>query len=290
MGNRIRAAVLAALAFALVTACTAPASAPGPQVTITVPPRHPAPIDPGTVASADALGLLDAFQPPAGAVALPGAPAEIAPEVWSVGIPSVTQLRQQTRYWKVAGGRPAIAVPAGSTAAGTESGSGPAGSSSGQIFAWPATDILTERQLEVSTSTRGDTTYLRVDALVVYRPAKPASATIPSGVRDAAVTVTEDISRHETRQAVTDPAKLDEFVRLVNDLRTVPDGRMNCPISHGLTVSTELSATAGGPVLSTVVITTSSCVRLTVQPTGGDITFLDPSSRDHLLDLLGVAH
>jgi hypothetical protein len=105
-------------------------------------------------------------------------------------------------------------------------------------------------------------TAVRVDAQVGWRPARPASTFLPSGVHAVVVSAEpggNDKKRPPAPVTVTDPGKVRQLVSLVNGLPLFPPGTFSCPLDDGRGVRLAFLAAAGGPVLGTALAKSNGC-------------------------------
>ena len=103
-------------------------------------------------------------------------------------------------------------------------------------FALPAVPgVLTERELVALATVYQGQTAIRVDAQVVWLPARSAAERIPAGVTTITVTPVFGFNRNPRAKrldhafTVTDPAKVARIVALGNGLTRFPDGTFSCP-------------------------------------------------------------
>src|SRR5947208_1728455 len=147
----------------------------------TASPRTAGPASPRQRAVADAARIMASFPRPPGAVRT----GPIASLAQSGARPATPDLASVTRWWRVPGRPQAVLawirahLPSGFTPAGTGAGAG----TWTDMFALPAVPgVLTERELVVLAVANHGETAIRVDAQVVWLPARPAAERIPAGV------------------------------------------------------------------------------------------------------------
>lgn len=138
-------------------------------------------------------------------------------------------------------------------------GSGSLGSRKGT--AWfdefslrPVPSVLVERYLLVEVVSAGHgKTDIRVDAQVVWLPAKSAAELVPSSARVVTVVLQAGNGAGYRQRAgkatVTDPARVRRLAALVNGLPLAPWETISCPKYSGGAVTLTFRARAGGPAL-----------------------------------------
>src|SRR5215468_5279394 len=158
-------------------------STPGPRTTGSASPRQRA--------VADAARIMASFPRPPGAART----GPIASLSQSGARPVTPDLASVTRWWRVPG-RPQEVLawirahlPPGFTPAGTGTSTGTGAGSWTSMFALPAVPgVLTQRELVVLAVRSGSQTAIRVDAQVVWLPARSVAERIPPAA--TALTVT----------------------------------------------------------------------------------------------------
>jgi hypothetical protein len=220
-------------------------------------------------ARVDAVRIMAAFRPPAGARRIP-IPAH--PLMQVLGTPSGPDLIDNTTWWTVAGDPGQILdwVRAHGPRGGRIYSSGSAGDVGqptvlGLVFAWPVPSGVWEtRQLRVSAAPGGAGTLLRVDA-VVWLPVKTSAYFVPLGAHSVTVSLSHGLTPQTRRYGpvtTTDPAVVRALVAAVNGLAIPPPGVFACPADDG-SVMRLVFASAGGTQLA----------RVAAEPTGcGDVT------------------
>ena len=174
--------------------------------------------------------------------------------------PATPDLASVTRWWRVPG-RPQEVLawvgahlppgfaPAGRTGSGSGSWTG--------MFALPAVPgVLTQRELVVLAVRSGSQTAIRVDAQVVWLPARPGAERVPPTA--AVLTVTPVFGLNPDPRAerldraftVTDPAQVARIAAVVNGLARFPAGAFSCPADSGGQMRLTFSTRPGGPVLA----------------------------------------
>src|ERR1700691_5166492 len=147
-------------------------------------------------AEANATAILASFASPSRATRLSSAPdvagdALRAPEF----LPASPDVVDDVSWWRVPGQPQAVLawekthLPRDFTAAGTTRGGSPAAVYADEVTLPALTGVLSTRVLDVAAVSAGTVqTDLRVDAVVLWQPAKPASERVPSTAK--AVTIT----------------------------------------------------------------------------------------------------
>ncbi|MGD0239983.1 MAG: hypothetical protein ABSB59_06595 [Streptosporangiaceae bacterium] len=193
-------------------------------------------------ADADAARIIADFPRPPGAVRT-GLIASLTSPGVGIGIGDVAT---QTRWWRVSGTPQAVLawvhahLAAGFTPAGSGSSSDGSVQTQADMYSLPPVPgVLPQRALVVTAVAYQGQTALRVDAQVVWLPARSAAERIPAGVR--AVTVTPvfgsnrnaRLDRLDRAFTVTDPARVARIVALANGLTVYPPGVFSCPVDFG---------------------------------------------------------
>jgi hypothetical protein len=215
-------------------------------------------------AVADAARIMASFPRPPGAVRT-GPIASLAQPGARPATPDLTSL---TQWWQVPGRPQGVLawirahLPSGYSQDGTGFGPG----SWTDAFALPAVPgVLTERELVVlAVANHGDTA-IRVDAQVVWLPARPAAERIPAGVTRITVTPVFGFNRNPRAKrldhafTVTDPAKVAGIVALVNGLTRFPAGSFSCPADFGGQMRLTFGMRPGGPVAARLTVEYGGC-------------------------------
>jgi hypothetical protein len=260
---------LIAAGAALLAGCAAqngPASSSvAPPIPIKVSPSRPAATSPQQTARADVFARLKAFVAPPGARWLASAPAGSA-DLFTAPTAGSNNVAA-TGWWAYPGTpKQAVAwflshVPRGSVDVG--SGSGGNGSAGGGVQVnWVFYDqatigLLQSRQLEIQVAVHGGRTLLQVDALDTWRPARPVSAVVPSGVTRIVLiahpgsgvprpATSGASSAPWTQVTVTDPGQVAGVVALVNALPTALVGSFACPVDVGAELIVDFYRGSGG--------------------------------------------
>jgi hypothetical protein len=201
--------------------------------------------------------------------------------------PVTPDLASVTRWWRVPA-RPQEVLawirahlPPGFSPAGTGVGSGPgAGSGSASwtdVFALPALPgVLIQRELMVLAARSGSQTAIRVDAQVVWLPARPVAERVPPAARVLTVTPVFGFNpaprpeRLDRAFTVTDPATVARVVAVVNGLTRFPDGAFSCPAESGGQMRLTFSTRPGGPVVARLTAQYGGCGVVSVRIGGRD--------------------
>jgi hypothetical protein len=252
-------------------------------------------------AVAEAARIMASFPRPPGAVRT-GLIASLTQPGQRPGTPDLASM---TRWWRVPGRPQAVLawirthLPSGFTGDGT--GFGP-GSVTVNTFALPAVpDVLTERELVVLAVASHGETAIRVDAQVVWLPARPAAERIPAGVTRITVTPVFGLNRNPRAKrldhafTVTDPAKVARIVALVNGLTRFPDGSFSCPADFGGQMRLTFRVRPAGPVAAQLIAEYAGCGVVSVRIGGRDMPALSeypesgPRLPQRVLAIAGVS-
>src|SRR6185437_9209503 len=146
---------------------------------------------------------------------------------------------------RCAAGHPVLAwirahLPPGFTPAGTGVGTRSGSEWWTRVFALPAVpDVLTQRELVVLAVRSGSQSAIRVDAQVVWLPARPVAERVPPAARVLTVTPVFGFNpaprarRLDRAFTVTDPATVARIAAVVNGLTRFPGGAFSCPAESG---------------------------------------------------------
>ena len=289
----------------LASACGSSAASNAP---ISHASTHPEPTDPAQVAQADAAKLLSAFVPPPNATAATSEPNGTPAAMNAPGYTTTSSAEvDRTGWWIV--DTPANTVyswlktrlPSG---AGTYGGS-PTDTTGATIqFVMddkPATNLLGQRTVMAAVGSLSATrTVLRVDAQVVYRPAKPAAELVPVTAYLLATVRPKRLpdapSPSPSSVAVTDHSKIAEIAGLLNALPTRVSGIYHCPIDTGAGIYLTFETAADGATRATVALHLEGCGEVSVNIGGTNEPGLDPSDTTypggfsaHVARLLGIS-
>jgi hypothetical protein len=267
---------------------------PGGARTGTASPRTTKPASPRQRAVADAARIMASFPRPPGAVRT----GPIASLNQSGARPVIPDLASVTRWWRVSG-RPQEVLawirahlPPGFTPAGTGVGTGTsADASTGSgwwtsVFALPAVpDVLTQRELVVLAVRSGSQTAIRVDAQVVWLPARPVAERVPPAARVLTVAPVFGFNpdpraeRLDRAFTVTDPATVARIAAVVNGLTRFPGGTFSCPAESGGQMRLTFLTRPGGPVVARLTAQYGGCGVVSVRIGGRDMPGLSEYPR-----------
>src|SRR6185437_6648768 len=131
-------------------------------------------------------------------------------------------------------------LPPGFTPAGAGVGTRSGSEWWTRVFALPAVpDVLTQRELVVLAVRSGSQSAIRVDAQVVWLPARPVAERAPPAARVLTVTPVFGFNpaprarRLDRAFTVTDPATVARIAAVVNGLTRFPGGAFSCPAESG---------------------------------------------------------
>jgi hypothetical protein len=129
--------------------------------------------------------------------------------------------------------------------------------------------VLNERQLMVAVVSAGDgQTAIRVDAQVLWLPAKPAGERVPAGAQSVTIGVLSGSmpsGKPPAPVAVTNPGKVRRIAALADALPVFPPGDYMCPLgagpnleltfrgAHGRTLAVVAAAGTGCGTISFIV-------------------------------------
>jgi hypothetical protein len=251
-------------------------------------------------AVADAARIMASFPRPPGAVRT----GLIASLTQPGERPATPDLVSVTRWWRVPGRPQGVLawirahLPSGFAPTVTGTGSG----SWTNVFALPAVPgVLTERELVVLAVANHGETAIRVDAQVVWLPARPAAERIPAGVTRITVTPVFGFNRNPRAKrldhafTVTDPAKMARIVALVNGLTRFPDGTFSCPADFGGQMRLTFFTRPGRPAAARLIAEYAGCGIVSVRIGGRDMPALSeypqsgPRLPQRVLAIAGVS-
>jgi hypothetical protein len=241
-------------------------------------PASPASATPRQRAVADAAAILASFAVPPGARRLSGAPdldggLLAKPPL----LPDTPNLVDDSSWWQAPGAPGTVLawerahLPRRFSAIGNSASSGPGTAAQSYSFSLPAVPaVLKSRQLLVKVVNSGSgQTALRVDAQVIWLPAKPATERIPSAARMvtiAAIPGLDATGRTPAPVTITSAAEVRRIASLIDSLPVFPPGAYSCPMDTGRALRMTFRATAGGPALAVATADPGGCggVGLTV--------------------------
>jgi hypothetical protein len=302
-----------ACAAVVLSGCGSQPSGPqpsGPQPggartgTGTASPRSTGPASPRQRAVADAALIMASFPRPPGAVRT----GPIASLAQSDARPVTPDLASVTRWWRVPG-RPQEVLawirahlPPGFTPAGTGVGTRSGSEWWTRVFALPAVpDVLTQRELVVLAVRSGSQSAIRVDAQVVWLPARPVTERVPPAARVLTVTPVFGFNpaprarRLDRAFTVTDPATVARIAAVVNGLTRFPGGAFSCPAESGGQMRLTFFTRRGGPVVARLTAEYGGCGVVSVRIDGRDMPGLSeyprsgPPLQQQVLAIAGVS-
>jgi hypothetical protein len=212
--------------------------------------------------------------------------------------PITPDLASVQRWWRVPG-RPQEVLawirahlppgftPAGTgTSTGNASGSGVRSASWTDMFALPAVpEVLIQRELVLLAVRSGSQTAIRVDAQVVWLPARPGAERVPPTASVLTVTPVFGLNpspraeRLDRAFTVTDPAQVARIAAVVNGLPRSPAGAFSCPADSGAQMRLTFSIGPGGPVVARLTAEYGGCGTVSVRIGGRDMPALSEYPR-----------
>jgi hypothetical protein len=309
MGRRAWTAAVAAAMIVVLAACGS--ERVGPVVAATA---AAAAVSPAQRAAADAASLLAAFRPPPGATRTE--PLTVA-VLAQVDQPLSRDLVTRTR-WYLAPGKPLTVLawvtehcPSGLTlvGAGGEGWSPARCGSARQLpqprlpgmrpgLRFPAVwdDLFSNPagELVVSVAANGPgRVAIRVDAQVLWLPAKPAEERIPAAAKVVTIIHVPGSGPQPAGDApvtITDPAAVARIASIVDGLPVFPPGIMNCPLDDGSGMRLSFRAALSGPALAVVTAQSGGCGAVAVTIGGRPMPTLDgaPSLQQQVAAVAGL--
>lgn len=229
------------------------------------------------LAEREAARLLAAFPAPPHAKRLDALPNGVTLER---GItPGAEALVIKTQFWTVPSVGPDVihnlgtTVPAGA-GVGPSTTLGGGDSVTDYGFDWPPSATLVERQLLIEARPYGRQVLIRLDAIVEYRPHRPATAVIPVAATALVTTMTPRLPSSDVHilpygpAFTTDPARIARVAALIDSAEMEPQGEMrHCPAMTGGEMDLTFRAGTAGPTVASVRIGLSGCssIGLTVR-------------------------
>lgn len=232
--------------------------------------------------------MLAEFHPPPGAT--PTGPLKVA-LLAQVDQPGSPDLATRTRWYRVPGrplavlGWVTLHCPSGMTLDGA-SGLGWSPARCGSLRQLPTptvpgmrpgvhfpavwSDMLSTATGELVVSAAADgpgQVAIRVDAQVMWLPAKPASERIPSAAKIVTITRlpgSEPQPAGDVPVTITDPVTVARIAAIVDGLPVYPPGIVSCPLSDGSGMRLTFQATLSGPALAVVTAQTLGCPSVAV--------------------------
>jgi hypothetical protein len=222
-------------------------------------------------ANADATSILASFVPPPGAVRLSAAPPAAAGALRTApgaaaGSPDVAR---DTSWWRVPGSPQQVLAweKAHLPSRFTMSGHGTSGSPAQlwqEDFALPAeAGVLPVRGLTVNAvDAGGGQAALRVDAQVVWVPAKPVSEQVLPAAKVVTISAAPGLivgAKMPAPVTISNAATVQRIGSLVDGLPVFPSGRYNCPADVAKGVRMTFRASAGGSPVAVVTAGLTGC-------------------------------
>jgi hypothetical protein len=180
--------------------------------------------------------------------------------------PSATEEVIRTGWWTVSTSPDAAAawlsahVPHGATLGATGNGS------AYRIVEYdePSTPVLVTRAIECAIAALpGDRSVIRVDAVEIYRPAKPAAEVVPvTRLLNVGVVPGAGTTIHASSRTVTDRSTIAKVAAIINALPTVPDEAFSCPADSGAAIDLVFWNGGESPMLARVRLPLSGCQNL----------------------------
>jgi hypothetical protein len=259
---------------------------------------------PAQRAAADAVSMLAAFRPPAGATQT--GPLTVAALAQAV---QPLQLQQdvvtRTRWYRAPGQPLSVLAwvtehcPSGLTLAGS-GGQGwlPVRCGSARQLPQPRLpgirpgthfspvwdDMFSGAagQLEVSVAADGPgEVAIKVDAQVIWLPARSAAERVPAAAQVVTITHvpgSEPQPAGDAPVTITNPAMVARIAATVDALPVSPPGIMSCPLSDGSGMRLTFRATTSGPALAVVTAQTDGCESVAVTIGGKSMPTLAQSA------------
>jgi hypothetical protein len=262
---------LAGSAALLVAGCGTTHVTPGSGAASPSPARvASSALTPKERAAAAARSMLASIATPAHATRLSAAPGSDGGALRSPGfLRASSDIVDDTSWWLVPGPPQTVLnwekthLPREFAAAGSSVDGVPPTEWSDQYTLPPVTGVLTTRDLELEAVNAGNgQTAVRVDAVVTWEPAKPASERVPAtakAVTIAAVSGPPTDTRVPGPVTITAAATVDRLAALVNKLPLYPPGQFSCPRDVGRAVRLTFTARPGGPALAVVTASIGGC-------------------------------
>ena len=242
-------------------------------------------VSPAKRAAADAASMLAAFSPPPGATRT--GPLTVA-LLAQVSEPMSPDLVTRTRWYR-APGRPLAVLgwitahcPSGMTLSGS-GGVGwiparcgtarqlpprpvaPGMPQSGPHFPAVWDDVFSNAagELVVSVADDGpDTVAVRVDAQVIWLPAKPAAERVPATAKVVTIVHvpgSEPQPAGDAPVTITDPGTVARIAAVIDGLPVSPPGIRFCPLDDGSGMRLTFRAARSGPALAVVTAQSGGC-------------------------------
>jgi hypothetical protein len=312
MAKRV-ACLMSAAGFAIVLAgCgTQHADSAGPHATATTTTTATAATgSPRQRAATDAAHIIASFPRPPGAVRTGLIASLTAP---GEGPATTPDIATATQWWRAPGRPQAVLawirahVAAGLTLGGSGSGSYEPGPTAAPSQSWtdqfelPAVPgVLIQRWLVVVVVPDGDQTAIRVDAQVIWLPARPAAERIPPDARVVTITPVfglqpvKHLESLDPTITVTSPAKVAAVVAVIDGLTLFPPGTFSCPADFGAAMRLTFRTSPRGPVVARLSAEYAGCGVVSVSidgramPALSDYTSSGQQLQQRVLAIAGV--
>jgi hypothetical protein len=134
---------------------------------------------------------------------------------------------------------------------------------------------------------------IRVDAQVLWLPAKPAEERIPAAAKVVTIIHVPGSGPQPAGDApvtITDPAAVARIASIVDGLPVFPPGIMNCPLDDGSGMRLSFRAALSGPALAVVTAQSGGCGAVAVTIGGRPMPTLDgaPSLQQQVAAVAGL--
>ncbi len=245
-----------------------PSKAPSSPATA---PSKPAPLSHRQRAEADAAAIRASFVPPPGARRLTAAPGYAGGALKQpVQTPGTPDLVDDASWWLVPGQPQAVLAWERAHLPRRFAGAGSSTSYAGGVptewsdqFSLPAVPaVLESRQLIVQVVSAGaNQTAIRVDAQVIWLPAKPAAERVPSGAKSVTLSMPPTAlsgGKPPAPVTITNTAKLHTTISLADALPVFPPGVYSCPAYTG-TVLELIFRSVSGRALAVLEANQTGC-------------------------------
>jgi hypothetical protein len=259
---------------------------------------------------ADVARIIASFPRPPGAVRTGLIASLTVPGEGPAATPDIVTA---TQWWRAPGRPQAVLawvrahVPAGFTLGSYGSGSYDPSPSVALPESWTdefqlttVPEVLTERWLVVLVVPDGDQTAIRVDAQVVWLPARPAAERIPADARVVTITplfgyqADKKLERLDPVVTVTNPARVARIATVINGLALFPAGEFSCPADFGAEMMLTFTTGPAGPVVARATAEYGGCGVLSLSiggrsmPALSDYTDSGQQVQQEVLTIAGV--
>jgi hypothetical protein len=159
----------------------------------------------------------------------------------------------------------------------------------------PVPGVLAQGLLEISVAGDGNgRAAVRVDAVDIWIPAKPAGERIPVSAKVVTIAPVWGVGPVTAARpvTVTNPATVARIAAVIDDLPVFPPGTvMSCPMFQGRGMRLTFRASAGGPVLAVIQGDTSGCGTVSVTINGRSMpTLSDATAMQQQILAIAGAH